>query len=125
MKRKNNAEQLFNAVSEAALKNDSISYEIGKSLILQALESGRDYCKIMLPIAISSIGVYFALLSWIWPKSADAMKPLLLGTWAESGLTILPSFFFLLAAVSYSLGVFAAIPVEHEPPASIMQQAEE
>lgn len=72
-------------------------YEIGKSMLIDSLETGREFCKFMTTFSISAIPIYLGLLTFIIPENY------VLGS--AAGLTIsLPAIAFLTASVVFALG---------------------
>jgi hypothetical protein len=99
-------DKLINQINTAR-DSDPVAFEVGKTLLLNNLESGREFCKIMIPIVITGLGAYFGLLSWSWPRTANELTSL--GT-LEVVMILVPVVQFLVAVLSYSAGYFGVIP---------------
>jgi magnesium-transporting ATPase (P-type) len=99
--------------------SDPIAFEVGKTLLLNTLESGREFCKVMLPVAITAAGVYFGLLSWSWPRTAS--EPAAFSA-LEVILILVPVMHFLVAALAYSAGYFGVVPITQEDKLTIRDE---
>jgi hypothetical protein len=74
-------------------------YEAGKTLLVQSVEVGREFCKFMIGICTGAIPIHLSLVGLI---ADDAYKPS-----ARAGALLLcPAFVFLLAAVAFAVGYF-------------------
>jgi hypothetical protein len=96
----------------ASNANDPIAFEVGKALLLNTLESGREFCNTMIPVAVTAIGVYFGLLSWSWPRTANGLAPSI-GT-LELILILMPAVHLLVAVVAHAAGYFGVASIRRE-----------
>jgi hypothetical protein len=74
-------------------------YEAGKQLLTDSITVGREFCKFMVGISTGAIPLYLALLTLALPKD---YRP----AWWKGIAAIVPASLFLLAAVTFALGVF-------------------
>ena len=74
-------------------------YEAGKQLLVESISVGREFCKFMVGVSTGAIPLYLALLTLALPKD---YRP----AWGKGILAIVPASLFLLAAVTFALGVF-------------------
>ena len=76
--------------------NDAL-YEAGKKLLVDSVETGREFCKLMITTCVSAIPIYLSLLQLALPKGYRA--GILLGM-----LFVLPAILFLAGAVVAVVG---------------------
>jgi hypothetical protein len=72
-------------------------YEAGKTLLVESVETGREFCKTMITVASGAVAVFVALLGVVVPKD-HIMTP------AEGARGIATGVIFLLAALSFVVG---------------------
>lgn len=89
-------------IQSAALSPHSKAlYEVGKSLLSDSLESGRDFCKTMIGTSTGAIPLYLGILTFLLPDK------FILGFGA--GLTVAaPSIGFLIASALFTIGYLPA-----------------
>jgi len=98
-------DDFFDAV-ESVKETSPLSYELGKSLLTQTLESGREYCKTMIPVSAGAIGAYAALISFAWPKDAGVAKHMTSFLNSTFPIAIAPVVLLILAIWMFILGYF-------------------
>jgi len=74
-------------------------YEAGKTLLVQSVEVGREFCKFMTTTALGAIPVYIALLKLVLPKDYSLQS-------YDEIVFLSPPLLFLLAAIVFVLGYF-------------------
>jgi hypothetical protein len=106
----------FDIVVSAEGADHSLAHELGKALMTHHLESGREYCKTLLPASVAGIGVYLGLLSNAWP---DPLRngPLPYGFWSYA-----PTVLMAIAGAAFGIGYF---PIHHHPVAADARSAVE
>lgn len=89
-------------------------YEIGKSMLIDSLETGREFCKFMTTFSISAIPIYLGLLTFIIPEHY------ILGS--AAGFTIsLPAIAFLIASIVFALGY---LPIKSKISLELIEEIE-
>lgn len=84
---------------EAISPHNKAVYEAGKSMLVDSIKTGRDFCQFMITTSIGAIPVYLALLTFLLPKDYK------LGI--QMGIVIVgPAFLFLCAALIFAYGYF-------------------
>jgi hypothetical protein len=76
---------------QAVTPHNEALYEAGKKLLLDSVETGRDYCKFMITTSMSAIPVYLALLGLMLPAEYQP-------TWTSGPVLIVAPVVFLAAA---------------------------
>ena len=89
------------AVSAVTPHNRAL-YEAGKTLLIDSVKTGQEYCKSMITIALSAIPVYLGLLVFLLPEQY------VLGLAAGAAIAV-PALLFLIAAVLFSAGYMPAV----------------
>ena len=74
-------------------------YEAGKTLLVQSVEVGREFCKFMTTTALGAIPVYIGLLKLVLPKDYSLQS-------YDEIVFLSPPRLFLLAAIVFVLGYF-------------------
>ncbi len=98
MKEQNHAELIVDSIQPMTPHNKAI-YEAGKSLLVEAVEVGRDYCKFMITTSLSAIPTYIALLKLILPKDY-VLKSI------DEVFFLVPIFLFIFSSIAFTLGYF-------------------
>jgi hypothetical protein len=88
-------------VSEISPQNQAL-YDVGRELILQSLSVGRDYCRFMITTSLSSIPIYFSILTFNLQgqQALDTSNKIFLMS---------PVLLFLIAALVFTLGFLPAV----------------
>lgn len=73
-------------------------YEAGKSLLIDSVKTGRDFCKFMIGVATGAIPTYLGLLKFTLTGNAVLSRTILIG--------LIPPVLFLLATVLFVVGFF-------------------
>ncbi len=74
-------------------------YEAGKTMLIESVSTGREFCKFMIGTSMSAIPIYLALLKFVLP---DKYVP----TLSIGILALLPAVVFLIAGVIFMFGYF-------------------
>lgn len=85
-------------VSEVTPHNRAL-YEAGKSLLIDSVKTGMDFCKFMIGVATGAIPTYLALLKLAVPGATQLSRATIL-------VTLVPPVLFLFAAVVFVIGFF-------------------
>lgn len=74
-------------------------YEAGKTMLIDSIKTGRDFCQFMITTSTGAIPVYLAIIAFLLPKDYS------LGIFM--GIVIAgPAVLFLLAALIFAYGYF-------------------
>jgi hypothetical protein len=84
--------------------HDQAVYEAAKTVLVESIKTGREFCKFMIGSSTSAIPIYLAILAVLFPEDY------VLGVTAGIAIS-LPAIAFLVASVIFTLGYF---PVTHE-----------
>jgi hypothetical protein len=79
-------------------------YEAGTSILIDSLETGREFCKSMIGMSTGAIPIYLGILTFMLPEKYN------LG-FAAGGLIALPAISFLIASLLFVIGY---LPVSGE-----------
>jgi hypothetical protein len=77
-------------------------YEAGKSMLIESISVGREFCKFMIGTSMGAIPIYLALLKFILPEKY--VPSLQVGL-----LALIPPVLFLSAGVVFLIGYFPQI----------------
>ncbi|MCB0103053.1 MAG: hypothetical protein KDD74_13480 [Anaerolineales bacterium] len=72
-------------------------YEAGKTILMDSLETGREFCKSMISISTGAIPIYLGILTFILPEKYQ------LG-YAAGGLIAIPAIGFLITSLIFVIG---------------------
>ncbi|HEY9763063.1 MAG TPA: hypothetical protein V6D07_11100 [Trichocoleus sp.] len=90
---------LFECASEQSVATyyKSLYTAVGQKILLDRLNTGRDFCKLMLILSLGAIPVYLLLFIMAIPYDSDAGK--------TAGMMILsPALLFLITAIVFAAG---------------------
>lgn len=79
--------------------HDEAIFEAGKTLLLESIKTGRDFCQFMITTCIGAIPVYLALIAFLLPK--DYKLGIVMGIVVAG-----PAVLFLIATLVFVLGYF-------------------
>jgi len=85
-------------VSDVTPHNRAL-YEAGKSLLIDSVKTGMDFCKFMIGVATGAIPTYLALLKLAVPQSVQLSRANIL-------IALGPPVLFLFSAVVFVIGYF-------------------
>lgn len=85
-------------VSDVSPHNRAL-YEAGKSLLVESISTGREFCKFMTGTAMGAIPVYFALLKFVLPKDYVLRSQ-------DEFYFLTPAVLFLASSVIFAVGYF-------------------
>jgi hypothetical protein len=88
--------------AEALSQHDKAIYEAGKTMLIDSIKTGRDFCQFMITTSIGAIPVYLAIATFLLPKDYS------LGV-LMSILVAGPAVIFLIAALIFALGYFPTV----------------
>jgi uncharacterized membrane protein YhhN len=86
-------------IAEELSPHNKALYEAGKSLLVESVSVGREFCKFMTTTALSAIPLYLGLLKLVLPKDYVLQS-------RDEGLFLLPPVAFLVSSVVFILGYF-------------------
>ena len=77
-------------------------YEAGKKLLVDSIETGRDYCKTMISGTVAAVPVYLGMLKFVGIVNARGQD------WRMLAVTLiwLPCAVFLTSSVVFTIGYF-------------------
>lgn len=102
-KKPNDSENTIRLVkSQPASPHSKALYEAGKTILVDSLETGRDFCKSMISTSMGAITFYIAILTFILPDNY------ILGI-AAGGLIVSPAIGFLITSVIFIFGYLPRI----------------
>lgn len=82
---------------QAVTPHNRALYEAGKKLLVESVETGREFCKTMITVATGAIPVFVALVGIVTPK--DHVMTLTEGTRGVSA-----GILFMLSAIGFVIG---------------------
>jgi len=85
--------------TEAVTPHNKALYEAGKTILIDSVKTGRDFCQFMITTSTGAIPVYLAIIAFLLPK--DYALGILMGIVVAG-----PAILFLLAALVFVLGYF-------------------
>lgn len=88
-------------VTEVTPHNKAL-YETGKSLLIDSITTGREFCKFMITVSTSAIPVHLGLLKFVLPDKYTL-------TFNQGIITVIPAIIFLIAAVIFTIGYYPQI----------------
>jgi hypothetical protein len=74
-------------------------YEAGKTLLVNSINTSRDFAKFMISVSTGAIPVYLGLLKFVLPENYT------LGLW-DGILAVTPAIVFLVASIVFTLAYF-------------------
>jgi hypothetical protein len=90
-------------------------YEAGKTMLVDSISTGREFCKTMIATSTGAIPIYLGILAFILPEDYA------LGI--AAGVTVaLPAIMYLLASIIFTIGY---LPVVTQFSLDIVEQIEE
>lgn len=85
--------------TEVLSQHDKAIYEAGKTLLIESIKTGRDFCQFMITTSAGAIPVYLAIIAFLLPR--DYKLGIVMGIVAAG-----PAVLFLLSALIFALGYF-------------------
>ncbi|HEY9879208.1 MAG TPA: hypothetical protein V6D29_12190 [Leptolyngbyaceae cyanobacterium] len=91
-------ESLFiHSLGKSATYEQSLYVAVGQKILLDRLNTGKDFCKLMLTLSLGAIPVYLLLFIMAIPYDSDVGK--------QIGVVVLsPALIFLLSAIIFAVG---------------------
>lgn len=85
--------------TEAVSPHNKAIYEAGKTILIDSVKIGRDFCQFMITTSTGAIPVYLAIIALLLPKNYafDIVAGIIVAG---------PAICFLLAALIFALGFF-------------------
>lgn len=74
-------------------------YEAGKTLLIESISTGKEFCKFMISVSTGAIPIYLGLLKFVLPESFT------FSIW-QITLATVPTILFLIASVVFAVGYF-------------------
>jgi len=78
--------------------NEAI-YEAGKTLLVESITTGREFCKFMITMSTSAIPIHLGLLKFVLPEKYTLSL-------SQGIFAVIPAFVFLIAAIIFTLGYY-------------------
>jgi uncharacterized membrane protein YbhN (UPF0104 family) len=88
-------------VGEVSPHNKAV-YEAGKALLIESINTGREFCKFMISTSISAIPIYIGILTFILPEGYNPSTQ-------EKIIGVIPAIVFLIAAILFVVGYLPVI----------------
>jgi hypothetical protein len=85
-------------VTEVTPHNKAL-YETGKSILIDSITTGREFCKFMITLSTSAIPVHLGLLKFVLPDNYTF-------TFNQGIITVIPAIIFLIAAIIFTIGYY-------------------
>lgn len=85
-------------VSEVSPHSKAI-YELGKSMLSDSVDIGREFCKFMITLSTGAIPIYLGILTFLLPEGYQ------LG-FVKGLIAILPLIAFLICTIVFTVGFF-------------------
>src|SRR5438552_17902217 len=85
--------------TEAVTPHNKAVYEAGKTILIDSVKTGRDFCQFMITTSTGAIPIYLAIIAFLLPK--DYALGIVMGIVVAG-----PAVLFLLAALVFALGYF-------------------
>ena len=85
--------------TEAVTPHNKAVYEAGKTILIDSIKTGRDFCQFMITTSTGAIPIYLAIIAFLLPK--DYALGVIMGVVAAG-----PAVLFLIAAFIFALGYF-------------------
>jgi hypothetical protein len=95
----NNAGSIQVLKTEAVTPHNKALYEAGKTILIDSVKTGRDFCQFMITTSTAAIPVYLTIIAFLLPK--DYKLGIVIGI-----VTTGPAVLFLLAALLFAIGYF-------------------
>ncbi len=90
-------ENSVEVVAESITPHSKAMYEAGKTLLVDSISTGREFCHSMIGYSTGAIPIYLGILTFILPKDY------LLGI--KAGVTVaFPAIVFLLSSITFTIG---------------------
>jgi formate hydrogenlyase subunit 3/multisubunit Na+/H+ antiporter MnhD subunit len=88
-------------VTEVTPHNKAL-YETGKSLLIDSITTGREFCKFMITVSTSAIPIHLGLLKFVLPEKYTL-------TFNQGIMTVIPAVIFLIASIVFTIGYYPQI----------------
>jgi hypothetical protein len=87
---------------ETTTPHNKALYESGKSILIDSINTGREFCKFMITVSTSAIPIHLGLLKFVLPKDYIL-------SFQNGLIAIIPSILFLIAAIVFTIGYYPQI----------------
>ena len=84
----------------ASSPHEDAIYEAGKSILLESVAIGRDFCKFMITVSTGAIPLYIGLLKFIYPNDSQTNS-----SNCELFFMLLPCILFLISSTLFIFGL--------------------
>jgi len=74
-------------------------YEAGKTLLIESITTGREFCKFMISVSTGAIPIYLGLLKFVLPEHYTISLK-------QGILVVVPVVLFLIASVVFTFGYY-------------------
>ena len=87
---------------EATTPHNKALYEAGKSILIDSITTGREFCKFMITLTTSAIPVHLGLLKFFLTDKYTL-------TFHQDLIVTIPSILFLIASIIFTFGYYPKI----------------
>jgi len=87
---------------QAVTPHNRAIYEAGKTMLIDSLKTGREFCQFMITLNTGAVSVYLALLTFLLPKNYSLSL-------LKGALDAGPALLFLLSALIFAIGYFPTV----------------
>ena len=96
--KKESGEIIIEEITAISPTNQAI-YEAGKSLLIDSVSTGREFCKFMISNCMSAIPIYLALVKFVLPEKYSL-------SFNEGIIALIPALLFLVSGIIFVIGYF-------------------
>lgn len=100
-------------ISEITPHNKAL-YEAGKTMLIESISTGREFCKFMISTSTGAIPVYLGILTFLLPKNYSINL-------LEGIILLTPSILFLISTIFFVIGF---LPVSSNFSLDIIEEIE-
>jgi hypothetical protein len=87
---------------ETTTPHNKALYEAGKALLIDSINTSREFCKFMITISTSAIPINLGLFKFVVPDKHIV-------TFQQGIIAAIPSFLFLIATIIFTIGYYPQI----------------
>ena len=102
MSKKNQPSTIEPITTSIITPHNKALYEAGKTLLIDSITTGREFCKFMISVSSGAIPIYLGLLKFVLPEHYSL-------SFKQGVLIIAPAFLFLFASVVFALGYYPQV----------------
>ncbi len=97
----NNEEQMkVEVVNPVAITpHNKALYEAGKTILVDSITTGREFCKYMITVCTGAIPIYLGLLKFVLPDKYT------ISIW-QGIISVIPAILFVVASIIFTIGYY-------------------